>query len=303
MCLPRVLFVFGFFLSACSPIHYSQENVPPIPAPVVIDLPAPCVALVLGGGGSRALAHLGVLEVLEEEGIPIDLIVGCSGGAIIGALYADREDAKYLKNLLFRLRKEDLLDVHYFDCHFGPIHGKHLHKFLCNHLNCKLFENLKIPFIAVATDLFSGELVLFGSGPIIPAVQASSAIPGIFRPLRAYGRYFVDGSVLNPVPVEVAKSFGAQMIIAVDIGEELSDTPICNFFDVSLRSLHICLLKLSEYSVCGADVLIKPQFADMGLFSDCYNSEIYEKGKQAGLEAIPKIRKLLENMEMKDEEK
>lgn len=280
-------------LTACSPIKYSAKEAIPIPSYTPPDKPVR-VAVVLGGGGSRCLAHVGVLEELEKANIPIDLIVGCSGGAIVGSLYADCPNARVIKKHLYSLKKHDVLDYHVFNGRFGFVHGVSLHHFLCHTLHAHTFEELHIPFISVATDLFTGELVRFGAGPIIPTVQASSAIPGVFRPIRVYGRYLVDGGVVDPVPVETAYEYGADIIIAVDVSENLSDESPSHLFGISTRCLHICYLKLSEYSTQHADVIIKPQFSKLGFFNDSHNQEIYQAGKRAARQAIPLIQELLD---------
>ena len=151
------------------------------------------VALVLGGGGSKGLAHLGVLHELEQVGIYPDLIVGCSSGALIGALYADNPNIQRLENLLLNLKRSDLMDFSFLASRFGIVKGNSLEKFLQTHLESKHFKNLKIPLVVVSADLISGELLELGAGPIIPALLASTAVPGVFKPVPYLGRFLVDG--------------------------------------------------------------------------------------------------------------
>jgi NTE family protein len=197
------------------------------------------VALILGSGGSKGLAHLGVLKELEEAGIKPDLIVGCSSGAIIGALYADDPDLARIEKLFMKMRRSDLFDFSLFDARFAIASGKRLELFLKKNLKARRFEDLKIPLIVAATDLREGSEVELGAGELIPAIRASSALPGFFPPVLFLGRYLVDGGVSNPIPVSLAKKYGAEIVIAVDIGEVLSKEDPTHFFHVASRSLHI----------------------------------------------------------------
>lgn len=164
------------------------------------------VAIVLGGGGARGLAHAGVLEIFEENNIPIDLIVGSSAGSLIGVLYADDPDAQRLKKKLIALKKWDLLDVSWgagmrmFWEMNGLVGGAAFRKYLKANLTATTFEELKIPFIAVATDVDKGVPVALDQGPIIPAIHASSAVPMIFNPVKWQGKTLVDGCVVSPPP-------------------------------------------------------------------------------------------------------
>ena len=155
----RILFTLSlaFLMASCSSlyVHPTAENtVPPFEPKQPIK-----IALVLGGGGARGLAHLGAIRELEAAGIRPDLIVGCSAGAVIGAFYADDPDLTRIENLLLSLRKADLLDTNIFRSRFGVVRGRMLRKFMKKHLHAKTFSELKIPLIVVATDLFTGEVV------------------------------------------------------------------------------------------------------------------------------------------------
>jgi len=163
------------------------------------------LALVLGGGGAKGLAHVGVLEELEKANIPIDLVVGCSAGSIIGALYCDCPCTDHLKDTLLTLKTSLLVDIDFWNARFGLCQGRSLRKFLRNNLDATTFEELKLPFFLVATDLYSSELIIMGGGPLVPAIEASCSIPFVFVPVSLHGRAFVDGGMIDPVPVRVAK--------------------------------------------------------------------------------------------------
>lgn len=289
----RVVFfsLFLLLLSSCETKFDLPDTPPPIP-----ECPPPPyirVALVLGGGGARGMAHVGVLAEFEKAGIPIDLIVGCSAGSIIGALYADCPNACYVKHLLKPLRTWDILDVNVWYGRYGLVRGGALRRFLRNNLSCRCFEQLQIPLYVVATDLMAGQLVSFNSGSIIPAVHASSAVPFVFSPVYMYQRWLVDGGVSDPVPTRVARKTGAAIVIAVDLSSLLPRTCPTNLFGVARRSAEIKFLLQSESCMGGADVIIRPALGDMGLFDDRNPQNVYEAGCTAAKEAIPQILDLL----------
>lgn len=294
--LIRVHFIISLLLiltaSACQTKYVKSD--PPEPLPVYHPPKTPVrLALVLGGGGARGLAHVGVLEEFERADIPIDLIVGCSSGSIVGALYANHPHAYYIKTLVEKLKRNDLIDINLLDMRYGLTQGKSLKKFLCKYLENKEFNQLHIPLIVVATDLLEGELVCLGGGPIIPAVHASSAYPLYFTPVEIYGRVLVDGGVVDPVPVEIARQNNAQIIVAVDLSELLPMTSPTNLFGVAKRCAEIKFLKQSESCLRGADFIIRPEIRHIGTFDDKCNQAIYEAGRLAARQAIPQILEAL----------
>lgn len=294
-CQIKVLHVFLYcallLLSSCETKFDLPDNPPPIPECLPPNQVR--VALVLGGGGAKGISHVGVLAEFERAGIPIDVIVGCSAGSIIGALYADCPNACYIKQILKPLRTWDILDINIWYGRYGLVQGGALRRFLRRHLSCRCFEELQIPLYVVATDLIAGELVSINSGPIIPAVHASAAVPFVFSPVYIYKRWLVDGGVADPVPVRVAKKTGAAIIVAVDLSGLLPDTCPTNLFGVATRSAEIKFLLQSESCVQGADVVIQPDLGDMGLFDDKNPQHVYEAGCKAARKAIPKIIDLL----------
>ena len=285
------LWVFLLLLSSCETKFYLPENPPPLPE----CLPPDCIrlALVLGGGGAKGLSHVGVLAEFEKAGIPIDLIVGCSAGGIVGALYADCPNARYIKHLLKPLRAWDILDINLWFGRYGLVRGGSLRCFLKRNLSCHFFEDLQIPLYVVATDVIAGKLVSINSGPLIPAVHASAAVPFIFSPVYLHHRLLVDGGVSNPVPVTIAKKAGAAVIVAVDLSGLLPETCPTNLFGMVTRSAEIKFLLQSESCVQGADFVIRPELGDMGLFDDRNPQHVYDAGCKAAKEAIPDILELL----------
>lgn len=288
----RLFFLLQIFLALAtgcgSPYRLIPEDEPPeLPS---CHLPEKIrVALVLGGGGAKGLAHVGVLEEFEKAQIPIDLIVGCSAGSIVGALYADYPNAEYVRSVLEPMKPNMLLDINIFNAHFGLSQSYSLGRMLRKNLSVSCFNELDIPLIIVATDLKTGELIPFAGGPIIPAVKASCAIPLVFAPVRLHGRVCVDGGVADPVPAKVARHYGAEYIIAVDLGGLLPPTSPTNLFGVATRSAEITLLWQSESCVRHADVIIRPELEGIGTFEDEKNEYIIEAGRKAAREAIPQI--------------
>ena len=182
---------------------------------------SPRIGLALGSGSARGLAHIGVLRAIQEAGIKVDVIAGTSMGALIGAIFA----AGKLDGLAARFLDFDwkrivaLLDP--VLPRSGLIDGQKVADFARAHVTETRIEDLPIPFHAVATDITSGEQVVLGTGDLIEAVRASIAVPGIFTPVRTNGRILVDGGLVNPVPVSVARAMGADRVIAVDLNHDI----------------------------------------------------------------------------------
>lgn len=282
-----------FTISGCSSQkYYPTEQPPPLPQCVEIKKPVRLV-LVLGGGGTRGIAHVGVLEELEKAGIPIDVVVGSSAGSIVGALYADCLSTEHLKDVFMTLKSNYLMDFNLWACRYGLCQGRTLRRFLEVNLNAETFDELKIPFFAVSTDLYSGELVPIGGGPIVPAIEASAAIPFVFNPIYLHGRVLVDGGVIDPCPVRVAKRFDADIVVAVELCNLLPHRFPTNLFGVASRSLDIIFLWQTEDCIKSADVVISPEMGQTSCFNDKCNEAIYQAGRQAAIKMIPKIQELL----------
>lgn len=180
------------------------------------------VGLVLGSGASRGWAHIGVIEALEDAKIPIDFIAGCSVGGYIGALYASQSLGN-LKEFLLRMDGQKIFS--YFDVVFprsGLLNGsKRVRELFSMHTDAETFEDLDIPVVMVATDLDRGKKVVLKSGSIIEALRATMSYPGLFAPVRLKDRWLVDGGLVDPVPVGVARAMGAEVIIAVDLNNRI----------------------------------------------------------------------------------
>jgi NTE family protein len=285
------LFLIAFTLTACVADRKAQTPVIPAPEPVYIK---PKVALVLGGGAARGFAHVGVLRVLEQEKIPIDMIVGTSVGSLIGAMYASTPNSFELEWTSFTLEKDDIFDFSILSSATGPVKGEKLEKFVNSKVPVKNIEQLKVPFYAVAADLNSGEPVIFSSGPVCKAVRASCSIPGVFTPLSYNNRQLIDGGVLGNVAPEVARQFGANLVIVVSIDKSLQNKDTGNLVSITLQAIAIMSNKIDSYKLKEADVLIAPEIGDVGTMDFTQKKRCMQAGIDAAQKAIPEIKKRLE---------
>lgn len=250
----------------------------------------PRVALVLGGGAARGFAHIGVIRALEQEKIPIDLIVGTSVGSLIGSLYAHTPSSFELEWTAFELTKDDLLDYALLSASMGPIKGDRLEAFMTRKLQTAMIENLKVPFVAVATDLNRGTRVLLDRGPVARAIRASCAIPGVFQPVELNGRTLVDGGAVDNLPAAVARERGADIIIAVDISQNVTNYNITNLFDVTFQAVNIMFNVNVAHGKRVADVVVSPDVGAVAMLDFTQKKRLMHAGLEAGRASIPAIR-------------
>ena len=255
---------------------------------------APRVALVLGGGAFRGIAEVGVLKVLEEEKVPIDLIVGTSAGSIIGALYADRPFIDSLYPIIHTTKSKDVFDFSLTYSKLGYISGRKLQAFVKKHATVQNIEETRIPFAAMAVDLLKGEPVVLASGPLAASVNASCAIPELFVPVKMYGKILVDGGIMNNIATDVARSYGATIVIAVDVMNDFDTVPVFkNKKTIARRLVPMIIRYTSGERKKQADVVINPDLKGMPYISYKKNQQMYEAGVKATREMMPKIRELL----------
>jgi NTE family protein len=287
--------LLSFILSGCVTEKPIPVAVTPAPAPVYIK---PKVALVLGGGAARGFAHVGVLRVLEQEKIPIDMIVGTSVGSLIGAIYASDPNSFELEWTSFMLEKDDIFDFSILASSTGPVKGDKLEKFVTTKIAARNIEQLKVPFYAVAADLNTGEPVVFSSGPVCKAVRASCSIPGIFTPLLYNNRQLIDGGVLGNIAPEIARQYGANLVIVVSIGKSIQTKDTGNVIAITLQAIAIMGNKIDSYKIKEADVLISPEVGDVGTMDFTQKKRCMQAGIDAAKKAIPEIKKRLETFNM-----
>jgi NTE family protein len=267
--------------------------------PPVAETVRPKIALVLGGGAARGFAHVGVIRVLEQEKIPIDMIVGTSVGSLIGAIYAHDMNSFELEWTAFSLEKDNLFDYTIFSAitGMGPVKGDKLEEFVKTKVPVANIENLKLPFAAVATDLNRGTRVVLDHGSVARAVRASSAIPGVFNPVEHQGRLLVDGGVVDNIPISVAREKGADLVIAVDISENVINFNITNLIDVMLQAVTIITSENTKYKKKDADVLIAPAVGDVGMLDFTQKKRCMQAGIEAAQKVVPEIKKKIAEWE------
>ena len=260
------------------------------------DLPKPKVSLVLGGGAARGFAHVGVIRALEQEQIPIDLIVGTSVGSLIGAIYASDANSFELEWTAFKIEKDSIMDYGFMSAFagMGAAKGEKLEEFVRAKVPIMNIEGLKIPFAAVATDLNRGKRVVLDRGSVARAVRASSAIPGVFMPVDHQGKLLVDGGVVDNIPVSVARERGADMIIAVDIGENVINFDITNVIDVMLQAITIMSAENAKTRKREADILIAPKVGDVRMLDFTQKKRCMQAGIEATKKMMPEIRAKME---------
>lgn len=263
------------------------------------------VGLALGGGYARGLAHIGVLEVLEREGIPVDIIAGTSIGALVGALYAREMDTGLMKKQAQQLDILGLTSlVDLTVPHGGFIAGKRVTSLLRRLIGDVSFKDLNLPLACVATDILTGDEVIINEGPVLEAVRASISIPLIFTVVEAQGRYLVDGGLVNPVPVSVVKAMGADIIIAVDVtpdkaersdylskNHKTSKSP--GIIQVLIQSIYISTYLSARTGSDGADIIIHPHLAHINPGDFHRASECILEGELAAEDNVAHIKRCL----------
>jgi NTE family protein len=249
------------------------------------------VSLALGAGGLRGLAHIGVLKVLERENIPINMIAGSSIGSLIGALYAAGLQPEQMEKLAKSLHRRHWLD--FIVPKNGLVAGQRVLEMMRLLTKNKHFAELRISLAIVATDLCRGQEIIFDQGSVAEAVRASISVPGIFVPYDANGTRYVDGAVVNPTPIDIARQRGKGIVVAVDLAHAGTVCEATNMFDVILMSVDIMERELIKHRLLHSDVLIQPKVGHI-LPSDFGKvDELVAIGEEAAYNAMPEIKELL----------
>ncbi len=220
----------------------------------------PVVALVLGSGGARGYAHIGAIQVLEEHGIHPDFIVGTSAGSIVGALYASGKSPEQIKDIALNMKVQDVREITLRKN--GFLDGSKVERFINDQIDHLPLQKMKIPLFVVATELKEGKKVVFNYGNTGQAVRASSAIPSMFIPTMIQHKEYVDGGLVSPVPVDVARQLGADIVIAVDILAQPQYTETTNMWGLFNQNINIMQQQLSRVELSHADVIIQPDLRE-----------------------------------------
>lgn len=252
------------------------------------------VALVLGAGASKGFAHIGVIKILESQRVPVHMVVGTSVGSFVGSLYAYGFNAYQLQGIAIGLQKDEVADLTFPDN--GFIKGERLREYVNRTIRNTPIEKLRIPFYAVATNIQTGEEIVFGTGNTGMAVQASCSVPGIFQPAKFSNTSYVDGGVVNPLAVDVARRYGADVVIAVDISAGIDNTIPKSTVDTILKSVDIMYNKISVTQVSKADVVIRPKVSFVGSADFSKRHEAILEGEKAAVEAMPRLQQIISRL-------
>ena len=284
------------FLMACSTVPTPAPVIAVVTPPVVTPVAKPPlkIALVLGGGGTRGFAHIGVIKALEAQGIVPDIIVGTSAGSAIGALYAAGYNGFQLQEMSIPMKEEKVVDWSWPDR--GLFTGKPLEAYINQAVKQKPLEKLHRTFAVVATDLASGEKIVFRKGNTGVAVSASCAVPGVFQPVMINGRSYVDGGLVSPVPAAEARALGADFVIAVNISNSPQNNKTDSTVDVLMQSFDIMSQTINRYELSSADVVIRP--VTRGIAQDNLDGRHLAilEGEKAVAAILPELKEKLAKM-------
>jgi len=270
--------------AACADEDFSGKRTPRFEPPRPGSAP-PSVALVLGSGGHRGFAHIGVLKALTENGIRPDLIIGSSVGAVVGSLYAAGMSPTEIEKLAYSLNLPAFFELR--TLLRKPATGRAVQDFVNTHVQGRTIEELPIPFAAAATRVRDSSLVLFNRGDVGIAVRASAASPGGFEPVRISGEAYVDGDVASPVPISAARRMGSRVVIAVDVSAYVQETPSgapAEWIEKDARRAKQVAAEAPE-----ADVLIHPDIGYYAGYSETYRRRVIAIAYRAARERLPAV--------------
>jgi NTE family protein len=251
------------------------------------------LGLVLGGGAARGFAHVGVIQVLEEAGIQPQLVVGTSAGSLVAALYASGKTGVQLQRVAETMEEAALTDWTIPWLSRGMMRGDALARYVSAQTGGRRIEDARVPLGIVATDLHSGQGMLFQRGDIATAVRASSAVPSVFEPVRIGGRDYVDGGLVSPVPVRYARQMGADLVLAVDISSAPEGNKAADMLQILLQTFTIMSKSINGFELKEADVVVRPALNNVGSAAFNERRRSIEAGRQAMLQALPQLRDIL----------
>ncbi|MEY4563309.1 MAG: hypothetical protein RLZZ618_2586 [Pseudomonadota bacterium] len=270
-----------------SPPVASEPVAPSLVAPKPSPRP-PRIGLALGGGAARGFAHIGIIQVLEENGIKPDLVVGTSAGSVVAALYASGKNGAALA-----VTAESMDEAAFADWSFpgrGLIRGEALAKFVRDNTGGKQIEGMRMPLGIVATDLDNGNPILFQRGDTGAAVRASSAVPAVFMPVRIGTREYVDGGLVSPVPVRFAKQMGADLVIAVDISAVPDGAVTTDPMRMLLQTFSIMGRSINTFELREADVVMRPRLSGVSSANFAARKQSIAAGRAIALELLPELK-------------
>jgi NTE family protein len=257
---------------------------------------APRIGLALGGGAAKGFAHVGVIAVLEEAGLRPDYLVGTSAGSLVAALYASGKSSAELQKTAMSMEEAAITDWMLPLVGRGVFRGDALGRFVNESVGGRLIEDMRIPLGVVATDLGSGQAVLFQRGDTGTAVRASSAVPAVFVPVKINGRDYVDGGLVAPVPVRYARQMGAELVIAVDISTAPEDSATKDTLQILLQTFSIMGKSINQHELREADIVVRPSLVGLKSADFSARQRAIDAGRAAMLAALPALRARLQTV-------
>ena len=248
------------------------------------------IGLALGGGAARGFAHVGVIAVLEEAGLKPQIVVGTSAGSLVAALYATGKTSAQLQQTALNMEEVAITDWMLPIFGRGMFRGEALARYVNELTANRLIENMAIPLGIVATDLNSGQAVLFQKGDTGTAVRASSAVPAVFVPVRINGRDYVDGGLVSPVPVRFARQMGADIVVAVDISNPPEANPASDTLQILLQTFAIMGKSINQFELKDADVVVRPSLVGLKSADFSARQRAMDAGRAAMLAALPALK-------------
>ena len=297
----------GLMLYACAaaPVQRVVIDEPRVGPMAPFTPGRPVLALVLSGGSARGFAHIGVIKVLEEEGITPDLVVGSSVGSIVAAAYASGMDIRAMLATAREVHNTPLADytipnlgLPFLHGELGIVRGQLLQDYVNRLVNRRAIEALPRRLAVVATDLQAGKPIVFTHGDTGLAVRASCAVPGVFVPPSIGGRLYVDGQVSSPVPVAAARALGADIVIAVDTTFPPELARISTTVDVLFQTITIATQRIKDYELGMATLVIRPELQHSGQIGFAEQEWIIAEGERAARAALPEILRVLGRREV-----
>lgn len=275
-------------LPSAAPPAEPPAVVAPVPAAPPVAMRPARIGLALGGGAARGFAHIGVIQVLEENGIRPDLVAGTSAGSLVAALYASGKTGPEMASLAALMDEGTITDWAFPGR--GLIRGEALARYVREQTGHRPIEQMKLPLGIVATDLDSGAPILFQRGDTGVAVRASSAVPAVFQPVRIGSREYVDGGLVSPVPVRFARQMGAELVIAVDISSPPDGQATGDVMKMLLQTFAIMGRSINSFELKEADIVLRPALTGVSSADFTARKRAIQAGREAALAALPQIK-------------
>ena len=264
----------------------------------MINKKRPKIGLALGSGGPKGLAHIGVIKILEENNIPIDFIAGSSIGAMIGGFYAATKDTKQMEKIALGTNWRLILSLIDLSLHQGLVGGEKVKNLIESYIDKIHFQDLKIPLSVIATDLKSGEIIVINEGEVASAVRASISSPLIFKPIERKGKLLADGGLSLPIPVDIVREMGAEVVIAVNLDADYftngnNKNVNFGFYKIANNSINLLRYHLASWNIQNADVVITPQSGNIYWNKFLDGKNIILAGEKAAKEQLNILKELI----------